>query len=177
MRQSITSRLPSLINCEVMIHVLFVCLGNICRSPMAEAVFLHLVEKVGLQNQIEVDSAGTGDWFVGAPAHKETRAILRENQIEFTGCGRQIAVSDFDNFDYIITMDNENLANVRALEKQSQNAKAHIAPLLEYSAPAKANGIIEVPDPYLVGGFDVVYRLVDSGCRGLLAAIRNEHEL
>ena len=160
-----------------MIRVLFVCLGNICRSPMAEAVFLHLVEKAGLQNQIEVDSAGTGDWFIGAPAHEGTRAILRENDIEFMGCGRQIRVSDFDDFDYIITMDNENLANVRALEKQAHNfkihnSKAHIAPLLEYSTPARGNDIIEVPDPYLVGGFDIVYRLVCSGCSGLLEEIR-----
>lgn len=160
-----------------MIRVLFVCLGNICRSPMAEAVFINLVAKAGLQDQIEVDSAGTGDWFIGAPAHEETRAILRENQIEFTGCGRQIALSDFAAFDYIITMDNQNLANVRRLESQAQNAKAHVAPLLEYSPQAKANSIVEVPDPYLVGGFDIVYRLVDSGCKGLLAAIRAEHEI
>ena len=155
-----------------MIRVLFVCLGNICRSPMAEAVFLDLIQKAGLQPEIEVDSAGTGDWFIGASAHKETRAILRQNDIEFEGCGRQITVSDFADFDYIITMDNENLANVRALEKQSPNTKSHIAPLLEYSAQAKTNSISEVPDPYLVGGFDVVYRLVDSGCKGLLAEIR-----
>lgn len=142
---------------------------------MAEAVFLNLVSKAGLQDQIEVDSAGTGDWFIGAPAHEETRAVLRENQIEFTGCGRQIALTDFANFDYIITMDDQNLANVRALERQSLDPKAHIAPLLEYSAQAKANGIVEVPDPYLVGGFDIVYRLVDSGCRGLLTAIRAQH--
>lgn len=144
---------------------------------MAEAVFLDLVAKVNLQNEIEVDSAGTGDWFIGAPAHEETRAILRENNIEFTGCGRQITTFDFADFDYIITMDNENLKNVRALEKHSQNAKAHIAPLLEYSAPAKAKGVMEVPDPYLVGGFDIVYQLVLSGCSGLLDSIRRKHGL
>jgi len=144
---------------------------------MAEAVFIDLVAKADLQNEIEVDSAGTGDWFIGAPAHKETRAILRQNKIEFTGCGRQITPFDFSNFDYIITMDNENLKNVRDMERQSQNAKANIAPLLEYSAPAKANGVSEVPDPYLVGGFDVVYLLVDSGCKGLLAEIRKAHAL
>ena len=159
-----------------MIRVLFVCLGNICRSPMAEAVFAHLVNEAGLQNEIEVDSAGTGDWHVGAPAHHGTQEVLREAGIEYSGCGRQITREDLQNFDYIITMDNENLANVRALITGSTPPKARIVPLLEYSREAQAQDMAEVPDPYFVGGFDVTYQLVDSGCRGLLETIRREQQ-
>lgn len=140
---------------------------------MAEAVFREMVKHAGLQDKIAVDSAGTGDWHVGAPAHHGTQQILREHGVEYDGCARQIAVQDLACFDYIVTMDNQNLANVRAL--QTETTTAQIVPLLEFCPAAQANRIAEVPDPYLVGGFDVTYRLVYSGCRGLLEAVRQEH--
>lgn len=158
-----------------MIRVLFVCLGNICRSPMAEAVFAHLVERAGLVNEIECDSAGTGNWHIDAPAHHGTLKILREAGIDYSGRGRQFVPDDLQSFDYIITMDNENLADVRAMTESENPSRAHIAPLLEYSQLARANGIIEVPDPYFVGGFDITFRLVESGCKGLLEEIRRAH--
>lgn len=160
-----------------MIRVLFVCLGNICRSPMAEAIFAHLVAGADLENEIECDSAGTGEWHVGAPAHQGTRRVLREAGIHYSGRGRQITPDDLLNFDYVITMDNENLANVRAMISPDNPPRAHIAPLLEYSQPARANRIQEVPDPYIIGGFDISFRLIESGCIGLLEDIRRAHSL
>jgi protein-tyrosine phosphatase len=160
-----------------MIRVLFVCLGNICRSPMAEAIFAHLVEKAGLQNEIECDSAGTGGWHIGAPAHHGTMQVLRKAGIAYSGRGRQISANDLDVFDYIITMDNENLANVHAMIKPGKMPRAQIMPLLEYSRLARDNHIREVPDPYLVGGFDITFRLIESGCEGLLEEIRRAHSL
>ncbi len=138
---------------------------------MAEAVFIEMVKHAGLQNQISVDSAGTGDWHVGSPAHHGTRHILREHGVEYTGCARQIVPEDLAEFDYVITMDNQNLTNVRAMQEQCSDPIAQIVPLLEFCPAAKASRLTEVPDPYLVGGFDVTYRLVYSGCRGLLEEV------
>lgn len=142
---------------------------------MAEAVFTEMVRRAGLEDAIEADSAGTGDWHVGAPAHRGTRNILREHGIEYSGCGRQITGEDLDVFDYIVTMDNDNFSDVRALSNGV--GRARITPLLEYSAQATASGVREVPDPYIVGGFDITFRLVWSGCNGLLEAIVREHDL
>jgi protein-tyrosine phosphatase len=152
------------------VRVLFVCLGNICRSPMAEAVFKHQVEKAGLEDHIEADSAGTGDWHVGQPAHHGTRSILQKNNISYDGRGRQIARHDLDEFDYVVTMDNENLGDVQRLG----NGCAKVAPLLSYAPNATVQ---EVPDPYYSGGFEGVYQLVQAGAAGLLDTIRREHDL
>lgn len=140
---------------------------------MAEAVFTHLVKEAGLEDRVEIDSAGTGDWHIGSPAHEGTQAILDEQQIDYDGRARQIIKDDLEKFDYIITMDDQNLQNVRALTEGQ--ARAKIVPLLEYSPQAKADGVSEVPDPYLVGGFDITYQLVASACEGLLDAIREKH--
>jgi protein-tyrosine phosphatase len=153
-----------------MIRVLFVCLGNICRSPMAEAVFAHKVREAGLENEIEIDSAGTGAWHVGHPAHHGTLDVLRRNTIPYDGRARQIQADDLAKFDYIVTMDDENLRNVRTLGK----SVGHVRPLLAYAPTLFTH---EVPDPYYAGGFDKVYELVNSGCTGLLEAIRAEHSL
>jgi protein-tyrosine phosphatase len=158
------------------LRVLFVCLGNICRSPMAEAVFSHMVREAGLDGRIEADSAGTGDWHIDSAAHSGTLAVLEENGILYNGRARCIARADLNNFDYIVTMDNQNLRAVQRLGR----GRAVVRPLLDYAAAhsdARKSLIREVPDPYLHGGFDVVYRLVQEGCEGLLQTIRNEHAL
>lgn len=95
-------------------RVLFVCLGNICRSPMAEAVFRNLVEKEGLAGQIKVDSAGTGDWHLGKPPHAGTRKLLDSQGIGYEGMkARQVKTDDYEQFDYIICMDSQNELDVK----------------------------------------------------------------
>lgn len=153
--------------CFVTIQVTFVCLGNICRSPMAEGVFRHLVEQAGLSDRIAVDSCGTGSWHIGERPHQGTRKVLRQHGIDYDGRARQLATADFARADFLIAMDTENL---QILRRRASTA-AEIGLLLDY-----ADGIHErdVPDPYYSGGFDRVYQLVEAGCRGLLAHIRNK---
>ena len=96
-----------------MVRVLFVCLGNICRSPMAEAVFRNLVDGAGLADQIEVDSVGTDSWHVGEPAHRGTRQVLRDHGISYTGQARQITMADIRPDTYLIAMDSSNINELR----------------------------------------------------------------
>lgn len=146
------------------IKVLFVCLGNICRSPMAEAVFMHLVKEADLANHFEIDSAGTGDWHVGKTAHEGTLGILQEKQIPYNGRARQINAADLEYYDFIITMDDSNFSDVNAIGK----GRAEVRSLLSF---APAQKLTEVPDPYYHGGFDKVYDLVHESCVGLLEHI------
>jgi protein-tyrosine phosphatase len=153
-----------------MIRVLFVCLGNICRSPMAEALFQHKVKLAGLEDQIQSDSAGTGDWHVGKPPHHGTAQALAEHGIDYAHQARVFCKEDLDRFDYIITMDE---ANHEAVE-QLGSGPARVASLLSFALHL---GIAEVPDPYYTGNFSEVYHLVDEATDGLLGAIRQEHGL
>ncbi|NDI35676.1 low molecular weight protein-tyrosine-phosphatase [Chengkuizengella sediminis] len=146
-----------------MIRVLFVCLGNICRSPMAEAVFRHKVKQRGLHNLIQVDSAGTGDWHIGNPPHEGTRAILDEYEVDHAGLkARQVVAGDMDDFDYIIAMDEKNLKDLKIL---SRNKETQIYRMLEF---LPSNEIKNVPDPYFTGNFNEVYDLIESSCEQLL---------
>lgn len=154
-----------------MVRVLFVCLGNICRSPMAEAVFKQLVENVGLQDRVEVDSAGTGDWHIGHPPHEGTRKLLDEKNISYQGMeARQVVKEDLSNYDYIIAMDSENLGNLRKMAGYDKTG--FIGRLLDFVPASKIN---DVPDPYFTGNFDEVYDLVTEGCENLLNKIKEEN--
>lgn len=155
-----------------MISVLFVCLGNICRSPMAEAIFRHQVEAAGLADKIRIDSAGTGDWHVGKPPHEGTRRILTEHAISYEGIqARQVAKEDLSTFDYIVAMDNSNLSN---LQRLGITTKRPIYRLTDLVPNTSYN---EVPDPYFTGNFEEVYDLITAGCHNLLQLIRKEQDL
>ncbi len=155
-----------------MVRVLFVCLGNICRSPMADGVFQQMVKDAGLADQILVDSAGTSGYHEGQMAHGGTRKILKKHDIPYNGRSRPLVKSDFSNFDYILAMDDSNLADIEG--RTPPDSKAVIKLFLDYATDAEVR---EVPDPYYTGGFEYVFGLVKNGCTGLLKAIREEHNL
>ena len=148
------------------IRVLMVCLGNICRSPMAEGVFRHHVKTAGLEGTIEVASAGTGRWHVGEPPHSGTRRELSRHGLTL-GDKRAQHVSEHGpvSFDYVVAMDRDNLRDL--------GGRGVL--LLDFADPPV--GTRDVPDPYYGGGFEEVYDLVDAGCRGLLAHIVEEQGL
>lgn len=154
-----------------MINVLFVCLGNICRSPMAEALFRNLVEKEKLSDKIIVDSAATSSWHIGDPPHQGTLTILYKYNISSVGLvGRQLLKEDFDKFDYIVGMDKNNVMNIYEMTGQAVSPK--IIRLLDLTEHKK-----DVPDPYYTGDFQETYDLTLSGCQALLEKIRIEHHL
>jgi protein-tyrosine phosphatase len=137
---------------------------------MAEAVFTHLVRQAGLQDKIEADSAGTADWEIDSAPHPGTLFILEQHDIKYSGQGRNLQKSDLDSFDYIITMDEENLRQVRKLGE----GRAKVAPMTSFIAHTT---IREVPDPYFDNGFEIVYKLIRAGAEGLLEHIKQEHQL
>ncbi len=154
------------------VRVLFVCLGNICRSPMAEGVFRHLVEQAGLADKIEVDSAGTSNWHVGEPPHEGTRHVLKAHGIAYDGRARQVKRQDFYDFDYIVAMDSANLVELRHM--RPVDARAKLALFLNFAEDVEMR---DVPDPYYNGRFEYVYGLVERGAQGLLDYIREHEEL
>lgn len=156
-----------------MIRVLFVCLGNICRSPMAEAVFQQRVREEGLADQFQVDSAGTGRWHVGEPPHRGTQDVLRRHGIPYQGRAYQVTPADLAEADYVVAMDSSNMDDLRWIDRQG-NLDGKLHKLLDFAPPGSP---ANVPDPYYEGNFDYVYDLVDAGARGLLAHIRQERGL
>tara|TARA_B100001057_G_scaffold91596_1_gene87904 strand:+ start:8425 stop:8898 length:474 start_codon:yes stop_codon:yes gene_type:complete len=148
--------------------LLFVCLGNICRSPAAEGVFIHLLNERGLNDRFLVDSAGTGGWHVGNPADRRMQAAASRRGIQLPSRARQISLDDLSTFDLVLTMDDDNLMAVQALAKEAgSRATASIKPMLSY---ARNFSETEVPDPYYGGdtGFEHVLDLLEDACSNLL---------
>jgi protein-tyrosine phosphatase len=155
-----------------MTRVLFVCLGNICRSPTAEAVMAQLVAEAELQHAIELDSAGTGAWHVGSPPDERATAAAAARGIEMRGSARQVTVEDFERFDLLLAMDADNRRNLREIAPHAE-AAAKVRMLREFDPTAAEAVSLDVPDPYYGGedGFDHVLDLVEAACAGLLAEL------
>lgn len=151
--------------------VLFVCLGNICRSPLAEGVLAHLLAEAGLGDRVEVDSAGTGAWHVGEPPDPRSVGVARRFGVPLRGTARQVRVEDFHRFTHVVAMDRENLRN---LERMHREAGGGAPPRLLREWDPEGEDGAEVPDPYYGGpdGFVTVFRMVERSCRELVGELR-----
>jgi protein-tyrosine phosphatase len=161
------------------IAVSFVCMGNICRSPTAEAIMRHLVREAGLQHAIEVDSAGTGAWHVGEERDRRSRAVAHRRGMPIEGCARQFERDDFRRFDLVLALDQDNARDLRRLAPNDQE-RAKVRLLREFDDTAgKDDQDDEVPDPYYGGpeGFDRVFDICLTSCRGLLDHLRRTYRL
>ncbi len=156
-----------------MIRVCFVCLGNICRSPTAEAVFGALVAENGLADHISFDSAGTSDYHIGEPADRRSAQAAARHGVTLRGRARQFQAADFETFDYVVAMDRSNLDRLVEMAP-SEGARKRISMLRAWDADADG---ADVPDPYWSGrdGFELVFQICRAGCTGLIASIRSEH--
>ena len=154
-------------------RVLFVCMGNICRSPTAEGVFRALVREEGLDDRIEIDSAGTGDWHVGEPPDSRSAEAAARRGIEIDGSARQFAPEDFSRFDLILAMDSRNRTALLELAPDD-NARSKVRLFREFDPASNGAADLDVPDPYFGGddGFEHVLDLVEAATRGLLAELR-----
>ena len=155
-----------------MIRVLFVCLGNICRSPTAEAVFRHQLREAGLEELVDVESAGTHAFHTGERADsRSVRAAARRGYDLSRHRARPVEARDFEEFDYVLAMDHENLRNLKSLSRA--RGQARVGMFLEFAA---GSGFDEVPDPYSRGeeGFEIVLDLIEEAGRGLLEHLRTQ---
>jgi protein-tyrosine phosphatase len=153
------------------VRVLFVCMGNICRSPTAEGVFRHLLTQAAPELQVEVDSAGTADYHIGQPPDLRSQRAAMRHGIDLGGLrARQVAPADFAHFDFILAMDRGNLRELKAMRPKDSRARLQL--FLQYAPDVDR---LEVPDPYYgdAGGFEEVLDLAAAASRGLLAALQN----
>lgn len=150
-------------------RILFVCLGNICRSPTAEGVMRGLVAEAGLSDEIEVESAGTGDWHLGDPPDPRAVAAAAARGVELTGAARQFDRDDFEDFDLLVAMDRSNRDALLATAPD-EKAAAKVRLLRTYG---DGDGL-DVPDPWYEGGFDEVLDIVERSCGALLAELQAE---
>lgn len=150
------------------IRVMFVCMGNICRSPMAEAVFSHLVAEAGLASRFDIASAGTISWHVGERPHVGTQDILRKHGVPMDEEKRAMHVqrTHFDEYDYIVALDKQNMVDLQRY--------GNVPRLMEFAPDGSP---LDVPDPYYEDNFEYVYQLVTAGCQGLLQHIREREGL
>jgi protein-tyrosine phosphatase len=159
-----------------MLRLCFVCLGNICRSPIGEGVMRHLLREAGLEGAVEVDSAGTAGYHAGEPPDARARAAARRFGVEVGGRARQFERADFERFDYVLAMDRTNFEDLGELALDvTARKKLHLLRSFEPGAPPGAS----VPDPYYGGDddFDDVVRICLSACAALLEQLRREQRL
>jgi protein-tyrosine phosphatase len=157
------------------VKVLFVCMGNICRSPTAEGVFRKLVQLQGLEHQIEIDSAGTHAYHVGSAPDPRAQSAAIKRDINLSSLrGRQIQHDDLDDFDYVLAMDRDNYQDIQLLADGGNKGKVSL--FLDF---ARNHSEQEVPDPYYGGanGFERVLDMVEDAAEGLLEHIRTRHSL
>ena len=157
------------------INVLFVCMGNICRSPTAEGVFRQQVIDAGLESIITIDSAGTHSYHIGSPPDRRSQIAADKRNIDLSTLrGRQFIPTDFDQFDYILAMDQANFDDM--FTQRSADKQAELSLFLDYSTACSER---EVPDPYYGGdnGFEHVLDLIEDAGKGLLRHIREHHQL
>ena len=155
-------------------RILFVCMGNICRSPSAEAVMRGLLRAEGLEHAVTLDSAGTGGWHAGAPPDARSVAAARSRGVVVEGAARQVTAEDFARFDLLLAMDRDNERELLARAPDAQ-ARAKVRLLREFDPASVAAGDLDVPDPYYGGphGFDRVLDQVEAACQGLLDEVRS----
>ena len=155
------------------VSVFFVCLGNICRSPLGEGVLAHRLEEEDLSDRVRVDSAGTGAWHLGEPPDPRSVEVAMRHGIVLRGQARRVCVEDFHEFDYIFAMDRTNLRDLRHLESQGEGGA--LLTLFREFDPYQ-DGDLDVPDPYYGGpdGFDLMFDMVDRTCAAFIEHLRSE---
>jgi protein-tyrosine phosphatase len=153
------------------IGVLFVCMGNICRSPLAEALFHHHAEADGVLHRFAIDSAGTGGWHEGEPPDGRMAVVAASRGVHLSGEARQLTADDLDRFQHVMCMDGDNLHRTRQLGRDSASVELMLA---HYGEIADMN----VPDPYYGGpeGFDRVFELLDVSCRNLVRSLIQHYD-
>jgi low molecular weight protein-tyrosine phosphatase len=153
-------------------RILFVCMGNICRSPTAEGVMRRLLRDAGLEG-VEVESAGTGGWHAGEPPDERAAAAAARRGVTLEGAARQVRPADFRRFDLLIALDRANLRGLLELAPDEEAAEK-VRLLREFDPGASGTGDLDVPDPYYGGdrGFETVLDMVERACRGLIDELR-----
>lgn len=154
-----------------MTRVLFVCLGNICRSPTAEGIFRRALENAGMSEHVSIDSCGVGAWHIGKAPDSRAQSAAKRRGIDLSQlCARQLTAEDFLTFDYVLGMDNDNLQAMRALKPAESNA--YVGLFLEFSGTPGA----EVPDPYYGGeqGFEDVLDMIETASQGLIQHLKSD---
>jgi len=159
-----------------MVNVLFVCLGNICRSPLAEGILKDKVKRKGLKKHIKVDSAGTSGWHINDSPDGRSTDIALQNGIKLDHSGRQLSTKDFIKFDYIIAMDSQNYNDIIRLQDSNPNEIAEVYLIQEFDDKQSGH---DVPDPYYGGpnGFQLVYNMLDESISNFLDHIVKHHNL
>jgi protein-tyrosine phosphatase len=157
-----------------MMRISFVCLGNICRSPMAEGVFRHLVQQAGLEDAFEIESAGVGPWHIGESPDTRAQQTARAHGIELDCVAQQFTPRDFARLDHVIALDGEVAAQLRRLAPTpADRAKVRLLREFDPETPRGSRASLDVPDPYYGGrdGFETAYQMIERSARGLLAEL------